>query len=72
VVSLPSLWPLDEMSLLKIISEHQYVISMEEHVLSGGLGSIIGELLHKHHLRQRFTSLGVPPYEFTHSSSRGA
>ncbi|WP_226099987.1 transketolase family protein [Dickeya oryzae] len=72
IVSLPSLWPLDEISLLEIISEHRYVISMEEHVLSGGLGSIIGELLHKHHARQRFTALGVPPYEFTHSSSRSA
>lgn len=72
LVSLPSLWPLDEQAVLKLISAHQHVITMEEHVLSGGLGSIIGELLHKHHLRQRFTPLGVPPYEFTHSSSRRA
>ncbi len=45
---------------------------MEEHSLSGGLGSIIGEILHKHALRQRFTPLGIPAYEFTHSSSRAA
>ncbi|WP_058910427.1 transketolase family protein [Entomohabitans teleogrylli] len=72
IVSLPSLWPLDEQAVLKIIGAHQHVITMEEHVLSGGLGSIIGELLHQHRLRQTFTALGVPPYEFTHSSSRSA
>ncbi|HBH63371.1 MAG TPA: transketolase, partial [Erwinia persicina] len=51
---------------------HRQVITMEEHVLSGGLSSIIGELLHQHSLRQRFVPLGIPPYEFTHSSSRAA
>lgn len=72
IVSLPSLWPLDEAAVVKLISAHQQVITMEEHSLSGGLGSIIGEILHKHGLRQRFTPLGIPAYEFTHSSSRAA
>ncbi|QWT39227.1 transketolase family protein [Dickeya dadantii] len=72
VVSLPSLWPLDEQAVLAIIREHQTVITMEEHVLSGGLGSIVGEILLRHQWRGRFTTLGVPPYEFTHSSSRRA
>ncbi|HBT14602.1 MAG TPA: transketolase, partial [Erwinia persicina] len=26
----------------------------------------------QHSLRQRFVPLGIPPYEFTHSSSRAA
>ncbi|MCL2895136.1 transketolase family protein [Brenneria sp. MC1SB4.1] len=72
IVSLPSLWPLDEQAIVKLIAEHQQVITMEEHVLSGGLSSIIGELMLKHACRQRFIPLGIPPYEFTHSSSRGA
>lgn len=72
IVSLPSLWPLDETALLAIIQAHRQVITMEEHVLSGGLSSIIGELLLKQGARQRFIPLGIPPYEFTHSSSRAA
>ncbi|WJV63020.1 transketolase C-terminal domain-containing protein [Pectobacteriaceae bacterium C52] len=70
VVSLPSLWPLDEQAMLNLIHEHQTVITMEEHVLSGGLGSIVGEILLRHQLRPTFIPLGIPPYEFTHSSSR--
>lgn len=72
IVSLPSLWPLDEAAVIGLIAAHSQVITMEEHVLSGGLSSIIGELLHQHSLRQRFIPLGIPPYEFTHSSSRVA
>ncbi|MGR2857152.1 transketolase family protein [Erwinia sp. 1181_3] len=72
IVSLPSLWPLDEAAVIKLITAHRQVITMEEHVLSGGLSSIIGELLHQHSLRQHFIPLGIPPYEFTHSSSRVA
>ncbi|AXU95411.1 MAG TPA: transketolase [Erwinia persicina] len=72
IVSLPSLWPLDEAAVVALIAAHRQVITMEEHVLSGGLSSIIGELLHQHSLRQRFVPLGIPPYEFTHSSSRAA
>lgn len=72
IVSLPSLWPLDEAAVVALIARHQQVITMEEHVLSGGLSSIIGEILLRHGLRQRFTPLGIPAYEFTHSSSRAA
>ncbi|ALX95296.1 transketolase [Serratia fonticola] len=72
VVSLPSLWPLDELAVVALMREHQRVITIEEHVLSGGLASIISELLLKHQLRQTFVPLGVPAYEFTHSSSRAA
>lgn len=72
VVSLPSLWPLDELSVMALIREHQRVITMEEHVLSGGLGTIIGEIMLKYQLAQSLTTLGVPAYQFTHSSSRAA
>lgn len=70
IVSLPSLWPLDEQAVVALLREHQQVITMEEHALSGGLASIISELMLKHQLHQPFVALGVPPYEFTHSSSR--
>ncbi len=70
VVSLPSLWPLDELAVVELIKSHKKVITMEEHALSGGLGTIIGELILKHRLTQPLQAFGIPAYEFTHSSSR--
>lgn len=70
IVSLPSLWPIDELAVVALIREHQQVLTMEEHALSGGLSTIISEMLLKHQLRQPFIALGIPAYEFTHSSSR--
>lgn len=72
VVSLPSLWPLDELAVVELIKSHKKVITMEEHALSGGLGTIIGELILKHRLTQPLQAFGIPAYEFTHSSSRAA
>ncbi len=70
IVSLPSLWPIDELAVVALIREHQQVLTMEEHALSGGLSTIISEMLLKHQLPQPFIALGIPAYEFTHSSSR--
>ncbi len=72
VVSLPSLWPLDELALVELIKSHRRVITMEEHGLSGGLGTIIGEVLLKYRLTQPLQTLGIPPYQFAHSGSRAA
>ncbi|QOI55369.1 transketolase family protein [Rouxiella badensis] len=72
VVSLPSLWPLDELAVVELIKSHKKVITMEEHALSGGLGTIIGELILKYRLSQPLQAFGIPAYEFTHSSSRTA
>lgn len=72
IVSLPSLWPLNEAAVVALMRSHRRVLTMEEHALSGGLGTIIGELLLRHQLPRPFTALGVPAYEFTHSSSRAA
>lgn len=72
IVSLPSLWPLDEAEIIALIRNHRRVMTMEEHTLSGGLSSIISEIILKEALPQPVTPLGVPAYEFTHSSSRSA
>ncbi|MBJ2092997.1 transketolase family protein [Serratia ureilytica] len=72
IVSLPSLWPLNEEAVVALMRSHRRVLTMEEHALSGGLGTIIGELLLRRQLPRPFTALGVPAYEFTHSSSRAA
>ncbi len=39
--------PLDEDLFYEIFSSHKYIVTIEEHSLQGGLGSIIGSFLHR-------------------------
>lgn len=48
VVSAPSLKPLDAEHLLELTASAQTVVTMEEHTVQGGLGSIVAELLSEH------------------------
>lgn len=48
VVSAPSLKPLDVEHLLEVTHSASAVVTMEEHTVQGGLGSIVAELLSEH------------------------
>lgn len=45
VYSVHTLKPLDEEGLLEIARNHDFVVTVEEHVLAGGLGSLVAETL---------------------------
>ena len=47
VVNCPTIKPLDERLILKIVEECGAVVAVEEHQIAGGLGSAIAELLAK-------------------------
>lgn len=47
VVNLPTIKPLDESTLLKVISSTRAVVTVEEHQIMGGMGSAIAELCAK-------------------------
>lgn len=70
VVSLPSIYPLNQAVIVRLINEYQRIYTIEEHVLSGGLGTIIGEIILNNKLNTSLISLGIPTNYFTHSSSR--
>jgi transketolase len=49
VMSVPSLKPLDAEQLIEVVTPAQVVVTMEEHTIHGGLGSIVAEELSERH-----------------------
>ena len=61
VYSAHTLKPFDKDSLLQIAREHEAVVTLEEHVLSGGLGSVVAEtLMDAALLPRRFARVALP------------
>jgi len=52
--------PLDEESILKLITEHEIVFTLEENVLEGGFGSAILELLSEKNVKKEVIRIGLP------------
>ena len=60
VISLCAIKDFDETQLLKIICESKLIFSIEEHVLNGGLGSLISEVLVDNRIRDIYLKrLGI-------------
>jgi transketolase len=59
LVNIHTLKPLDAATVIKIGANHDAVFSLEEHVLSGGLGSTIAELLAEHRYGGIFKRIGI-------------
>ena len=59
VVSLPSIRPLDREALADVLRKHRTVVSVEEHNINGGVGSIVAETLSEHGIGARLHRLGV-------------
>ncbi len=61
--------PLDQDLLLENIKRYKKVISVEEHVLAGGFGSAILELINNHNLKGvQLKRLGLPDHFIPHGS----
>lgn len=60
VISLSSIRPLDRDALATLLRPHRSVISVEEHNVNGGVGSIVAETLAEHGIGSRLRRLGVP------------
>jgi transketolase len=67
VINVHTIKPLDEERLLENIARSRVVITLEEHLVSGGLGSAVAELFAEHGCgdKRRFKRLGLPD-EFPH------
>jgi transketolase len=64
VVSMPTLKPLDTAAVLEAADETGGVVTVEEHSITGGLGSAVAEVLAESGAATRFVRYGVPdrPY----------
>jgi transketolase len=69
VLSLPSVRPLDEAAILAAARECGAVITVEEHMLHGGVGEACAALLLKSGVQLRFQSVGIPD-EYTVTGSQ--
>jgi transketolase len=70
VVSVPSIRPCDTAALLAALAV-QAVITVEEHNVNGGLGSLVAEVLPKEAGAFPLKRLGIPDGEYAAAADRG-
>ncbi len=59
IVLMPTIKPLDKDLIINISKTHQYIFSIEEHSVTGGLGSAIAEVLAEFGSKVKFKRLGI-------------
>jgi transketolase len=61
VYSMPSLSPFDRKSLLSLVKDYEVVVTVEEHVATGGLGSLLADVfMDSNVLPSRFARISLP------------
>ncbi|MEH2922056.1 transketolase family protein [Samsonia erythrinae] len=69
-IGVPSLRPCDTNALLAAMRDCHTVISVEEHNVNGGLGSLVAEVLAESAAAIRLKRLGIPDGEYAVASDR--
>lgn len=70
VLNIPSIRPLKNNGIIKSINKTKKVLTMEEHSLHGGIGSIIGDIILEENLNCTLKRLGVTTGSFAPASPR--
>ncbi|WP_423061729.1 transketolase family protein [Citrobacter portucalensis] len=71
VVSVPSIRPCDTKALLSVLQGCKAVITVEEHNINGGLGSLVAEVLAEGGVGAVLKRLGIPDGEYAAAADRG-
>lgn len=71
VVSVPSIRPCDTDALLRALKRCKSVITVEEHNVNGGLGSLVAEVLGEAGIGMKLKRLGIPDGEYAAAADRG-
>ncbi|WP_319822830.1 transketolase family protein, partial [Klebsiella aerogenes] len=71
VVSVPSIRPCDTAALLAALRSCRSVITVEEHNVNGGLGSLVAEVLAEAGAGIALQRLGIPDGEYAAAADRG-
>lgn len=71
VVSVPSIRPCDTQALLAALKGCNVVITVEEHNVNGGLGSLVAEVLAEAGAGAVLKRLGIPDGEYAAAADRG-
>ena len=68
VVNMRFVKPLDETMITDMANTHSLVVTLEEHVVAGGAGSAVNEVLMKHNSRVKILNLGLPDRHIGHGT----
>jgi transketolase len=60
LVNMHTLKPLDVEAVIKVAGTHSVIFSLEEHIINGGLGSAIAEVLSEQSYKGKFKRIGIP------------
>lgn len=66
VVNMRFVKPLDEPLVLKLASEHELLLTIEENAVIGGAGSLVAQLLDKQQQRPHLIQMGLPDHFIEH------
>ncbi|EBS7636711.1 transketolase family protein [Salmonella enterica] len=72
VINVPSIRPCDTAQLLEILIPHQAVVSVEEHNINGGVGSLVAEVLAEAGCAIPLRRLGIPNGGYAIAADRAA
>lgn len=70
VMNLSSIRPLDREAVADSIRKTGKVLTVEEHSLHGGLGSLVAEIMAEENLKAKFVRLGIPQGQFSKAGPR--
>jgi transketolase len=70
VINCSSIRPLDKSLIIASIKKTKKVITVEEHSINGGLGSVIAEIIAEAGISAKLVRLGVPAGEFAKAGPR--
>ena len=60
IISVHSLKPFNEQELIDRIKRYKFLITVEEHSVIGGLGSIVSEIIAKNNINSQLSIIGIP------------
>ncbi len=70
VINLSSIRPLDRLSLAKALKDYAFILTVEEHNINGGLGSIIAENLAENAIGAKLFRYGVKDGQYAPAADR--
>jgi len=66
IIDLYKLKPIDEKNLCKSLAKYDKIISLEEHLLDGGLGSILAETIMDNDVDVKLKRIGLTDYIYAY------
>lgn len=72
VINVPSIRPCDTEQLLEILKPHRVIVSVEEHNINGGVGSLVAEVLAEAGCAIPLRRLGIPDGGYAIAADRPA